>query len=126
MSISKIIAGALVASGLFAGMAYAAPQPPPQVRLQVRDGTIYINWLKSPDDPLQVAGYEVVRSVFTTGPFKSVCTTVKGAISCCDRNAEPEKTYYYKVRTLGYADTGHSEFTGPVEGTLPQQPIASR
>jgi hypothetical protein len=126
MHVFRIIAVVLLLSGLFVIPAEAAPQPPPEIRLHVRDGVIQISWLKSPDDPLDVAGYEVVRGVFTTGPFQSVCTTVKGAVSCCDRSAQPEKRYYYRVRALGYADAGHSEFTGLVEGTLPPIPVASR
>ena len=126
MHVFRIVAGALLLSGLFAIPANAAPEPPDQIRLQLLDGVFHISWLKSPDDPLDVAGYEVVRGVFATGPFQSVCTTVKSAISCCDRSAQPEKRYYYKVRALGYADAGHSEFTLLVEGTLPPMPVASR
>ena len=126
MNLRRAVSSALLLSCLVAIPAGAAPRPPDQTRLHVRNGVIEVSWLKSPDDPLDVAGYEVVRGVFTTGPFQSVCTTIKGAISCCDRNAQPEKTYYYKVRALGYADAGHSEFTPVVEGVLPTPPVASR
>lgn len=126
MTPHRFFIGAVLFSSLVAVPAVAAPRPPDQIRLHVLDGNIQLSWVKSPDDLLGVAGYEVVRGVFTTGPFQTVCTTVKSAVSCFDRSAQPEKIYYYKVRALGFANEGHSEFTGLAEGQLPPPPTASR
>lgn len=116
----------MLAASLAAVPAAAAPEPPGMVRVQVVNGALQVNWQRSPSDPLSVSGYEVVRGVFATGPFDQVCVTMKGAMSCTDRNARPDKQYFYKVRSLGVGDDGPSAFTTHVPGQLPPQTVAEK
>lgn len=115
---------AIILAGVFAVPAQAAPRPPDQVRVRPLDMALEVIWLRSPDDPVYVSGYEVVRAVFQSGPYQPVCVTLKGATSCVDRKVQPEKTYFYKVRALGIGDEGRSEFTTEMraEGPRPPQP----
>ena len=115
-----------LAVALVAASAAAAPEPPGQVQVRVLNGALQVNWQKSPSDPLNVSGYEVVRGIFPTGPFQPVCVTMKGAVSCMDRNVQPEKPYFYKVRSIGIGDDGPSTFTSHVPGELPRTTVAER
>lgn len=116
-----------LAATLAAGPALAAPEPPQQVRVQVLNGALQISWQKSISDPVYVSGYEVVRGVFPTGPYQPVCVTMKGALCCTDRNAQPDKQYFYRVRAMGIGDDAPSELTFQVPGQLPPlAPVAER
>ncbi|SNB46711.1 fibronectin type III domain-containing protein [Geobacter sp. DSM 9736] len=110
---TKILLAAATITATLAGVpAIAAPPAPPgEVRVRELYGGVVVSWLKSPDDPLNVSGYEVVRSVFTNGPYQPVCVTLKGAVSCCDRKIKPDQTYYYRVRALGIGGDAASEMT---------------
>ena len=117
-----IASGALLAAAMgftFASAANAAPEPPSGLKSRILYGSVEISWLKSPDDPLSVSGYEVVRSVFINGPYLPICETIQGAISCVDRSIQPEQLYYYKVRSLGGGEG--SPFSTEVTARLPSE-----
>ncbi len=95
-------------------------QAPIGLTLRIVPVGFLLSWSPSPQDQGVVAGYEIVRATYFSGPYETVGTVGKGVFNFVDRTAKPEAIYFYKVRAAG--DGQYSPFSGEVSGEMPGKP----
>jgi hypothetical protein len=83
-----------------AGQKNAAPGAPGGQKLVIVENGFKLTWTPSPDDPVAVTGYEIVRADLASGPFVAVGRVGKGVFEYVDTTAAREVIYYYKVRAM--------------------------
>ncbi|MRR34193.1 fibronectin type III domain-containing protein [bacterium] len=95
-------------------------QAPTGLTLRIVPEGFLLSWSSSPQEPVIVTGYEVVRATYFSGPYESVGTVDRGVFSFVDKTAKPEAIYFYKVRAM--AGSQYSLFSREASGERPGTP----
>lgn len=105
------------------------PRPPAGIiavdRPNDNGEAINISWSLSPDDQLggKVQEYLILRSESANGPFTELGNAARGITTFTDNQANPRKSFFYKVAALNYEKvdggelwraTGESAVVGPI------------
>ncbi len=87
---------------------------PTALKLVIVPNGFKLTWKPSPQGPVIVAGYEIVRSDRASGPFDNVAAVNKEVSEYIDTTASKEIIYYYKVRAK--AGNIYSPYSNTVTG----------
>ena len=99
----------LVVTGAASGSLPASPATPTGVAANFASSSVTVSWNASSN----AAGYAVLRSTNSNGPYTVVGSTVNQT-TCVDSGVQPNTTYYYEVVASG---NGDSAATAPVSVT---------